>query len=138
MSPELAEKLKEADVSVLEPRHFYDQFIIGIGQKGHDIFAVYDKNAMLEEMTRVAKEEEDDPEVDVESETIEHFDFNMNQGGDGYPAYVELDRTDDWRALLMAVVRGQEYDRMEAEGKAAEALGLTWDDGPGRWVPRAP
>ncbi len=40
----------------------------------------------------------------------------------------------DWRTLLRAVVVGQEYDRQEAEGIAAEALGLVWDDGPGQWV----
>jgi hypothetical protein len=45
-----------------------------------------------------------------------------------------LDVEPDWRGLLLAVVQGQEYDRMDAEGKAAEALGLTWDDGPGRWL----
>jgi hypothetical protein len=40
----------------------------------------------------------------------------------------------DWRALLLAVVTGQEYDRMDAEGNAAAALGLAWAEPEGRWV----
>lgn len=35
----------------------------------------------------------------------------------------------DWRMLLLAFVLGQ-----DTEGRAAHALGLTWDDVQGRWI----
>jgi hypothetical protein len=42
----------------------------------------------------------------------------------------------DWKALLTDILTNSEYQKMEAEGRAAEALGLDWDDASGTWVPR--
>lgn len=83
------EREESVEALVLEPRHFFDAFIVGIAERGHDLFVLYDKEAMTEAMVATAREEEDDGEEhDFEDEIAEHYDFNMNQAGEGKPAFV--------------------------------------------------
>lgn len=88
---EALEDLEDEDPPImrLEPRHFFDDFIIGIGERGPQHFLLYDKDAMITAMAAVGAAEDDDEE-DPETSALEHFDFNMNQGGDGLPVYVSL------------------------------------------------
>lgn len=81
----------DSGVLFLEPRHFFDTFIIGTGERGGDTFLIYDKAAMIEAMAEtIAVNEDEDEDFDPETSALEHFDFNMNQGGDGHPVYASL------------------------------------------------
>lgn len=80
----------EPEVSLLEPRHFFDAFIIGIGEHGAAHFVIYDKDAMVEAMVAAELEgdHEHDDDYDPGEAMLEHYDFNMNQGGPGYPVFL--------------------------------------------------
>ena len=81
---ELIAFIDEADDDTflaMEPRDFFDQFIVGIVERFHDTFVVYDKAAMIEAMAKDWSgagdiEEGDDPETVV----LEHYEFNMRGG----------------------------------------------------------
>jgi hypothetical protein len=77
------------DLLVLEPRDFYDRFIVGIGRRFHDTFVVYDLPALLEAMATDFADDVDDDD-DPMTTAIEHFEFNVIGGwvGDTTPGFI--------------------------------------------------
>ena len=89
--PELLKHLEEIGrddpIIVLEPRADYDQFIIGIAERGPEIVVLYDKPALIDWLATVAGEGDD--EQDPHEAAMDHFGFNMSQGGPGYPMFLD-------------------------------------------------
>jgi len=89
MTPELEAALIEAEALLLEPRELYDQYIVGLGQRGHATFAIYDRKALIAGEVKHAIEDEGFDE-DVEEGVIEHFEYNIlgSWMGEGTPAFL--------------------------------------------------
>lgn len=87
--PELLKHIEElgedAEILLLEPRADYDQFIIGVAERGAEIVALYDKEPLLHWLATIAS---DDEEQEPGEAAEEHFSFNMSQNGPGYPMFV--------------------------------------------------
>jgi hypothetical protein len=96
MTPEQLDELEEAledhEALLLEPRHFFDPFILGFAERGNEVFVVYDKKAMIAEMVRTdAYEAEEDEDYDAETAMLEHYSYNMiGTLGHGIPAFLEM------------------------------------------------
>jgi hypothetical protein len=87
MTPELEAALIEAEALLLEPREQFDPCIIGLGQRGHATFAIYDREKVIEALTEDVDPDDMD---DAEESAVEHFDFNIlgSWMGDGTPAFL--------------------------------------------------
>lgn len=94
-SPELILALEagEPDERILfmEPRERYDQCIVGVADRFHSRFLVYDKECVLRVIVEDGAPYDDD--VDPETDALEHFEFNIVGGwvGDGTPAFLTTD-----------------------------------------------
>jgi len=79
------------DIALLEPRDFYDQFIVGLGQQGHRHFIVYDKDALIAGLVKQTMEDHDEEDlINAELAAIDHFEYNIvgSWVGDGTPAFL--------------------------------------------------
>lgn len=90
--PELLKHIEglgeEAEILLLEPRADYDQFIVGVAERGAEIVVLYDKDALLSWLASIAGQGDDDDSQDPSEAAEEHFSFNMSQAGPGYPMFV--------------------------------------------------
>lgn len=70
----------------LEPKEAFDPCIVGIGQRIHDVFLVYDRDMVISALAIQFSEVEDDPVMAA----IEWFDYNTAQAwvGPGTPAFM--------------------------------------------------
>lgn len=73
----------ELELLLLEPRSAFDSCIVGIVERFHSTFVLYDKEKIIEALVR------DGLNYD---EAIEHFDFNMNGGWYGEGTWGFLSR----------------------------------------------
>ena len=79
------------DIALLEPRDFYDQFIVGLAQRFNQHFVIYDKDALIAGLVKQAVDEDDELDLlDAETGAIEHFEYNIvgSWVGDGTPAFL--------------------------------------------------
>jgi hypothetical protein len=76
---------------LLEPRSEYDRCIVGVAERFHDRFVLYDRSCVLDVIAAGIP----DSEEDKFEQAIEHFEFNVIGGwvGEHTPAFLE---TDDW------------------------------------------
>lgn len=84
----------EEPLLFLEPRSRYDQCIVGLGERFHDIFIVYDRHCVLTVIAEdIEADRSEDDDEDVMTEALEHFAFNIVGGwvGETTPAFVTLD-----------------------------------------------
>lgn len=86
----------------LEPRSFYDQFVVGLMdmEDGEGQVIVYDEDSLVEGLTKNILEE--DPSIDPDDaylEGREHFEFNVKGGSAFKGAPVFVSRRNWERAL---------------------------------------
>jgi len=83
--------MSSLSVAVLEPRSFFDPFVLGVVEVDGVACAAYDQDALIEGLTMQARA--DCPELSEDEAYIqaqEHFDFNV-QGSctfEGAPVFV--------------------------------------------------
>jgi len=63
----------------------FDDALLGIAERGMETVAVYDYDQVIDILTKECGSEED---------ALDHFEFNVNQGGEGKPLF--LTRPPDW------------------------------------------
>jgi len=79
------------DIALLEPRDFYDQFIVGLAQRFNQHFVIYDKDALIAGLVKQTMEDHDEDDLlEAEMAAIEHFEYNIvgSWVGDGTPAFL--------------------------------------------------
>jgi len=94
MREDLETALKDFEgegIALLEPRDFYDQFVIGLAQRFNQHFVIYDKDALIAGLVKQAMDDGDEDNLlDAETGAIEHFEYNIvgSWVGDGTPAFL--------------------------------------------------
>lgn len=70
----------------IEPKDVFDPCIVGVGQRLHDVFVVYDRDMVISALATRFSEIEDDPMMAA----IEWFDYKVAQAwvGDGTPGFM--------------------------------------------------